>query len=341
MKSVFGRVFTAVIAGVLFSQPAGAAEKVVRVTNSPCICYLPMMVAVKKGWLADELGKIGAKLEVQSYQDGPSQIAALLTGSLDIAELGSSAAVSLLSKAAPVKIIMVSDNEIGTEGLVVKASSGISDLAGLKGKTIGVTAGSTSDYALRATLKTAGINASDVKFLTVPPPAMGAAWKRGDIDAAYTWDPFLHQLEADQGKVLDTIGGLSQRTNGAYSIQNFYMATATYAQQNPEILRAFAAAISKAVDYVQAHKAEVANDFLQELGADSVSAAVAQIDGEQFYTVAEQSSPQLMGTRAAPGAIAGVLQGVWQFNFDSGKVSKAPDFNAIVQAIDTTAFAAR
>jgi taurine transport system substrate-binding protein len=339
MKSIFGSLLTAAFAGVLFSQPAAAAEKVVRVTNSPCICYLPMMVAVKKGWLADELGKIGTKLEVQTYQDGPSQIAALLTGSLDVAELGSSAAISLLSKGAPVRIIMVSDNEISTEGLVVKTSAGIADLASLKGKTIGVTAGSTSDYALRATLKTAGIDASDVKFLTVPPPAMGAAWKRGDIDAAYTWDPFLHQLEADQGKILDTIGGLSERTKGAYSIQNFYMATASYSQQNPDVLRAFATAISKAVDYIGKQKSEVANDFLQELGADSVSAAVSQIDGEQFYTIADQTSPQLMGTKDAPGAIVGVLQGVWQFNYENGKVSKAPDTAAIVQALDTSAFA--
>jgi taurine transport system substrate-binding protein len=341
MKRISGRIVTAVLAGIWFSQPAAAAEKVVRVTNSPCICYLPMMVAVKKGWLADELGKVGTKLEVQTYQDGPSQIAALLTGSLDIAELGSSAAVSLLSKGAPVRIIMVSDNEISTEGLVVKTSAGIAGLADLKGKTIGVTAGSTSDYALRATLKTAGINASDVKFLTVPPPAMGAAWKRGDIDAAYTWDPFLHQLEADQGKVLDTIGGLSQRTKGAYSIQNFYMATASYSQQNPDVLRAFAAAISKAVDYIGKQKSEVANDFLQELGADSVSAAVSQIDGEQFYTIADQSDAQLMGSKEAPGAIVGVLQGVWLFNYENGKVSKAPDTAAIVQTIDTSAFAAR
>lgn len=331
-------LFTAAsVFATVFTFAAQAADRSVSVTNSPCVCYLPMMVAVKKGWLEEDLAKAGVKLQVQSYQDGPSQNAAFLSGSLDIAQLGSSVTVSLIAKGAPVKIFMVSDNEISTEGLVVRNASEVASVADLAGKTIGVTAGSTSDYALRATLNTTGTDVSKVKILPVPPPALVAAWSRGDIDAAYTWDPFLTNLAKQDGKVISTIGDLSKSTDGKYSIQNFYMVQADFAQKNADIMKIVATTLSRAVDYIKADPKAVGADFLSELGAESVDEAIAQINGEKFYTLADQSSPELMGTSAQPGKLGDALLNVWSFNHEAGKVSTDPDAKAIANAFSPVA----
>ena len=54
-----------------------------------------------------------------------------------------------------------------------------------------------------------GINPSDVKILNMQPNQIVAAWERGDIDAAYVWDPALAELKKS-GKVLITSGDLSK-----------------------------------------------------------------------------------------------------------------------------------
>ncbi len=313
-----------------------AAERVLRITNSPCVCYLPMLVAVKQGWLEEDLKKAGVKLDVQSYQDGPSQNAAFLSGSLDVAQIGLPG-LALIAKGAPVKIFMVSDEEVSTEGLVVRKSANIGSVADLKGKTIGVTAGSSSDYALRATLKAANVDIGDVKVLPAPPPALSAAWSRGDVDAAYTWDPFLTQLARNDGTVLSTIGGLSKSTNGAYSIQNFYMVGAKFAEENPDILKVVAHTISRSVDYIAANPDKVAADFLQEFGVDTAAEALVQIKGEKFYDAKMQLGADLLGEPGKPGKLVDSLMGVWQFNFDTGKVTTPPNRDTIVKAIDTSA----
>lgn len=332
-RSIIGALGIFAVLSVTASQ---AAERVLRITNSPCVCYLPMLVAVKHGWLEEDLKKAGVELEVQSYQDGPSQNAAFLSGSLDVAQIGLPG-LALIAKGAPVKIFMVSDEEKSTEGLVVRKASNIGSVADLKGKTIGVTAGSSSDYALRATLKTAGVDVADVKILPAPPPALNAAWGRGDVDAAYTWDPFLSQLARNDGTVISTIGELTKETNGAYSIQNFYMVGAKFAEENPDILKILAQTISRSVDYIETNTDAVAADFLQEFGVENASEALAQIKGEKFYDAKMQLGEDLLGEPGKPGKLVDALMGVWQFNFDTGKVTTPPNRDAIANAIDTSA----
>ena len=60
---------------------------------------------------------------------------------------------------------------------------------------------STSHYSLLNALKQAGLKESDVKLLDLEPNDIHAAWKRGDIDAAYVWYPELNNLVKD-GKIL-------------------------------------------------------------------------------------------------------------------------------------------
>ena len=84
---------------------------------------------------------------------------------------------------------------IGTaESLVVKNDSGVTDFAGLVGKKVGTPFGSTAHYSLLAALELAGVDPTKVKIIDLQPPDILAAWQRGDIDAAYVWNPTLAEL---------------------------------------------------------------------------------------------------------------------------------------------------
>lgn len=305
-----------------------------RVTNTGCVCFLPVNLAIKRGFLQEEMDKLGVTVSIQQYEDGPSQTAALLSGSLDIAQYGSTGAVSLLARGADVSLFMLSDNEVSTEGLVVRNDAAIASVADLAGKTVGVTAGTTSDYGLRAALSVAGVDPAAVKIVGIAPPAMAAAWERGEIQASYIWDPILSRLAGMDGTVLQTIGQLSDATEGKYKIVNFHVAAKGFAAQNPEIVKGYVRAIDRATQTIRDNSEEVAAEFQEEFGAASVEQALQQIRGEEFFLSSEQRTPALMGDGAAPGALAKVLADVWQFSADQGTVTTAPDQAVIDTAID-------
>ena len=60
---------------------------------------------------------------------------------------------------------------------------------------------STTHYSLLAALK----HGTSIRSRVDPqsrPPEIAAAWARGDIDAAYVWDPALGQIKTTGGKVV-------------------------------------------------------------------------------------------------------------------------------------------
>ncbi|MGE0237640.1 MAG: ABC transporter substrate-binding protein [Parvibaculaceae bacterium] len=330
------RTAACAIAAILFATPAAQADNAreLRVTNTSCVCFLPTNLAIKRGWLEAELNKLDVTLTIQQYEDGPSQTAAFLSGSLDLAQYGSTGAASLLARGADIKLFMLSDNEIDTEGLVAKKDSGIGKVQDLVGKKVGVTAGTTSDYGLRAALKQGGVDAKEVNIIGVAPPAMAAAWERGDIEAAYVWDPILSRLANAGGVKLQTIGELAKATSGKYRIVNFYAVRSEYATQNPDVVRAYVKAIDQATTYIRDHAEEVAAEFQKDMGAETPEQAMQQIKGEEFFLSREQLGPELMGDGSAPGAMAKVLMDVWSFSFEQGNITAAPDEAVIHRSLD-------
>lgn len=54
---------------------------------------------------------------------------------------------------------------------------------------------STAHYSLLSALKHWNISESQVKVINLRPPEISAAWERGDIDAAYVWEPALSKAK--------------------------------------------------------------------------------------------------------------------------------------------------
>ena len=55
-----------------------------------------------------------------------------------------------------------------------------------------------------------GIKPAEVQVMNMQPNQIAAAWERGDIDAAFVWDPALGRIK-QKGKVLITSGELSKK----------------------------------------------------------------------------------------------------------------------------------
>ena len=143
----------------------------------------------------------GATIDWRKFDSGADVIAAIASGSVDIGYVGSSPLAAAASRELPIETIFVVGLIGESEALVARNGSGIAKIADLAGKKVAVPFVSTTHYSLLAALKHEGVDPKSVEILNLRPPEIAAAWERGDIDAAYVWDPALGQIKTT-GKVI-------------------------------------------------------------------------------------------------------------------------------------------
>ena len=131
----------------------------------------------------------GAAIDWRKFDSGADVIAAIASGALDIGYVGSSPLAAAASRELPIETIFVVGLIGESEALVARDGSGVARVADLVGKKVAVPFVSTTHYSLLAALKHEGIDPKKVEILNLRPPEIAAAWERGDIDAAYVWDP--------------------------------------------------------------------------------------------------------------------------------------------------------
>jgi taurine transport system substrate-binding protein len=176
----------------------------------------------------------GATVDWRKFDSGSSVVRALASGDVQIGNIGSSPLAVAASQQVPIEVFLLASQLGDSEALVVK--KGITRPEDLIGKRIAVPFISTTHYSLLAALKHWGITPGQVQILNLQPPAIIAAWQRGDIDGAYVWAPAVNALEKD-GTVLTDSAKVAQW--GAPTL-DVWVVRKDFAEQHPEVVKAFA-----------------------------------------------------------------------------------------------------
>jgi NitT/TauT family transport system substrate-binding protein len=181
------------------------APTTVRLGYFPNITHAPAIVGVEKGFFQQELGR--HTLATSTFNAGPEAIDAIFADSLDATFIGPNPAINAFQKSNGEAIRIVAGSTSGGAGLVVKP--GITTVDGLKGKKIATPQlGNTQDVALRAFLKSKGLNADtsgggDVAIVPQANADTLTQFAAGDIDGAWVPEPFFTRLQQESGgKVL-------------------------------------------------------------------------------------------------------------------------------------------
>ena len=183
---------------LLAGPGAARADQIeMRINQGTCVCSAPLSIALKKGFLDDELKPLNVKLSFLRFETGPAQTAALQSGGLDLGLYGAPPSVGLVANGMPVKLVMMADDPADGEGLAVKA--GITSAQDLIGKKLATPLGTSGDVMMRGMLKTYNLPADKIEIVNLDPAAMAAAWERNDIQAGYIWDPWFSRLAAMGG----------------------------------------------------------------------------------------------------------------------------------------------
>ncbi|APA98913.1 taurine ABC transporter substrate-binding protein [Nocardia seriolae] len=231
-----------------------------------------------------------ATITWSKFASGATVIQAFGSNSLDLGLLGSAAAARALS--APLNIGMTAvwvHDVIGTaESLAVKDPA-ITTVAGLRGKKIAVPFASTSHYSLLAALTAAGIE-RDVNLINMQPDAIAAAWRGGDIDAAFIWEPTLSEL-LKNGHVVTTAAETAKAGKPTYDLEG---ARADFVSSNPRFLAVWTAAQNWAVNLIKTDPDTAATRISAQLGVP-VADIRKQLGEYAYLNAATQAGPGYLG----------------------------------------------
>jgi len=246
----------------------------------------------------------GWDIQWRNFDSGGDVMMAMASGDVQIGVAGSSPIAAAVSRGVDAQLFWVLDNIADAEALVVRNGSGIVAPQDLAGKTLAVPFVSTTHFHALFALEQFGLTGK-VKVINLQPSDIPAAWERGDIDAAFIWDPALGRLK-QSGHVLLTSGQLTDwgkaTFDGLVVDKQFAAANGPGMQAFTQVLQDSTASYVAAPKTWTAESPQVIN-VAKQSGAkpEEVPPVLALY---QFPLASEQAGPAWLGGGAAKALAA-------------------------------------
>ena len=305
---------------IVGSATTTGAPVTVHLGYFPNLTHAPALVGVAGGIFSKDLAP--DTLKTQTFSAGPAENQALLSGSIDIAFEGPSAALSAYSSSHGA-VAIIAGAASGGAGLVTKAS--ITSPSQLKGTTLGSPQlANTQDVALRYWLKTQGYttNTSGGGDVHVQPSATGngtivTEFKSGAISGAWMPEPYETEMLQAGGHLLVNEGSLWP--GGKWATTNVVVRTA-FLQQHPATVQRFLQGLVDSVKYIQANPATAQSTFNTQYaslegGKPLAPSVLTQAWSDLTFTVDPLASTmqtqvdhaEAVGLLKAPSNLAGIF----------------------------------
>ncbi|WP_130869717.1 ABC transporter substrate-binding protein [Intestinimonas massiliensis (ex Afouda et al. 2020)] len=230
------------------------------------VAYMPNLGSASSLFTAIHQGyfdEVGLTVETSQFSGGPAEIAAMASGDIDISQIGHGAHSLCIQGDA---VVFAFDQLSQADAVVANKAKGIETAADLKGKTVAVSSGTSSEIILQFVLADAGLTMDDINTVEMNVEGMTTALISGQIDAAATWSPNTVTLEQTLGDDYLVLGTNTDYTDQA-AFPSSFICTPEYAEANQDILVRFSQAILKAQVYRAANIEEVAKTLAADLDA--------------------------------------------------------------------------
>ena len=184
----------------------------------------PVWIAEKKGYFKEE----GLDVEIREFESGRTALRTMLSADgIDIVTAAQTPVVFNSFGRNDYAIIgnmVYSDNDMK---MLARRDRKISTPSDLKGKTLGVTAGSSGHFFLSLFLAYNGLQMADVKTVDIEATRLPQALIDGKVDAIATWEPHIYKAKKVLGdrSLLLPSGGIYQRGLLLHRPKGFYPKT--------------------------------------------------------------------------------------------------------------------
>jgi NitT/TauT family transport system substrate-binding protein len=257
-RAVLSAVAGLGLAAGAHAAPA-AAETVIRIGGvanyGPVI---PVMVAQE----LDLFAKAGVSVEFTNYAGGAASMEGLAAGEADLINFFPPGLA--LAKRGGVDARIVGAGTLTPRGwhLVVAPDSDITDLAGLAGKRVGITAnGSTTDFFA---LWAADAGGADIVRVPLGGAGLVPNLISGNVDAIVAYPPLSYRLlQAGEGKSLVHFGD-AMETN----LPDVWAASQDVIDRDPEALRKALTGLYSAIVHMQANRDWTVDFIVKQTGLD-------------------------------------------------------------------------
>jgi taurine transport system substrate-binding protein len=321
---------TALTLGAMVGAGAAHAETTVVVGYQQIVG--PFVSAIAAGSFDKPEQEAGYKIDWRQFASAGDISGALASGNVAVGVIGSTGVTASVTRGVDAELFWILDNIGKSEALIARNGSGIEKPEDLVGKKVAVPFVSTSHFHLLVALdKVWHIDARKVNILNLKPPEIVAAWKRGDIDAAYVWPPALSEIQKNGKEIINSaeVGKASVPTFDGIIVNK------DWAKDNPKFMAAFTKVLAQAYADFKENGAKWTPD------SPEVKGIVKLIGGEpkdiieasrllEFPTAEEQASKTWLGGGAEGGAVRALAASA-QFLKDQKQIDAVlPDYTSYV-----------
>lgn len=326
MGQLFARVRSAGIALLVVAAAAApghqarAAAAPIRMAFSTWTGYGGLVVGVKTGIFK----KYGLDVSYTLIESPTDRRDALRGGRLDAAATTVDTISRWAGQGVPMVQVFGIDKSQGGDGIVAKKA--ITTVAQLKGKTVALNVGSTSEWFFDYVLQQNGMSVGDVNILDMPSSGVaGSTFVAGKVDAAVTWEPWLDRAQkAPFGHIL-----VSSKQYPNIIVDDFAFAPA-FIKAHPDEVSTFIKAYYDAVSRIKMNDKAAIAAVSKFVGEPATGAGSVAYDLSTVPLMDAAASKAYFGTTIKPGPILDIARASAQFWLSSKIIRHLPNYSQII-----------
>jgi NitT/TauT family transport system substrate-binding protein len=202
--------------------------------------------------VADEKGffkKAGVEVTVKLYPSGLDSLEAMQGGEAEIATVADIAFADKMNEDPSLRVIASIGMSVGSQ-IVARKDRNIREPADLKGKKIGYSPNTISDYFLYAFLLTNHLSPDDVTAVRIPPARQVEAIIKGEVDALSAFEVYAFSAKEQLG---DNAFSWDSQNNLGY---HWLLAAKESYTKSPEAIKRLLNALIAAEDFILTNEDE-------------------------------------------------------------------------------------
>jgi sulfonate transport system substrate-binding protein len=219
-----------------------------------------LVILRRQGTLEALFAPRGVTVSWVEFPAGPPLLEALNAGVIDFGATGDTPPIFAQAAGADLLYVGAQPVRVDNQAIIVRDGGPVHDLAGLRGRRVAYTRGSSAHNMVVQALARAGMTPADVQSVPLQPSDAAAAFRTGAVDAWAIWDPFLAIAQVDPVTRV-----LVQASDVAPS-SSFFLARRAWAVQSPDQVTALLDAINGAAAWAGAHPGELAGMMAEVTG---------------------------------------------------------------------------